>query len=99
MMVMDYEGVDDKPLRDCPDEDVRLIVAFHANRGSMKLFDDEWFLSTTLLEMRERERNALEDAGLALLSLAWSRPRERRAPGMLARSGGRAVTRPVAPHA
>jgi hypothetical protein len=73
MMVMDCEGVDDKPLRDCTDEDVRLIVASYANRGSMKLFDDDWWLRTTL-EMREYERNPLEDAGLiSLLSLAWSR--------------------------
>jgi hypothetical protein len=73
MMVMDCEGVDDKPLRDCTDEDVRLIVASYANRGSMKLFDDEWFLRTTL-EARERERNPLADAGLIpLLGLGWSR--------------------------
>jgi hypothetical protein len=78
MMVMNYEGVEDKPLRDCTDEDVRAIVAFHSQRVSKypeleKLFDENWWLRATL-EQREWERNPLEDVGsFPLLGLAWSR--------------------------
>jgi hypothetical protein len=72
-IVSGYEGIEEKPLRDCTDEDVRTIVAFHSSRGSMKLFDEDWWLRN-MLELRERDRNPLEGVGFfPLLGLAWWR--------------------------
>jgi hypothetical protein len=71
-IVSGYEGIEEKPLRDCTDEDVRTIVAFHSSRGSMKLFDEDWWLRN-MLELRERDRNPLDGVGFfPLLGLAWS---------------------------
>ena len=71
MMVPACEGVEEKPLRDCTDEDVRAIVAFQSHRG--KLFDEDWWLRT-MLELREEEHNPLEGEGFfSLLGLAWWR--------------------------
>jgi hypothetical protein len=40
-IVSGYEGIEEKPLRDCTDEDFRTIAAFHSSHGSMKLLFDE----------------------------------------------------------
>jgi hypothetical protein len=77
-IVSGYEGIEDKPLRDCTDEEVRAIVAFHSQRGSRhpeleRLFDEDWWLRT-MLELREQDRNPLEGEGFfSLLGFAWSR--------------------------
>jgi hypothetical protein len=74
IMVTGYSGVDEKPLRDCTDEEVRAIVAFHSERGNPTgLFDGDWWLGT-MLEIREQDRYPLEDCDLfSLLGLAWGR--------------------------
>jgi len=67
-MVMGYPGIETKPLRDCTDEEVRWIAAYHGRRETpVKLFDEEWWLRTTLAT-RAEERNPL--AGVGLLPLA-----------------------------
>jgi hypothetical protein len=77
-MVLGCEGVEDKPLRDCTDDDVRAIVAFLSHRvlkrpELKKLFGEDWWLRT-VLEEREWERNPFEGEGFfPLLGLAWSR--------------------------
>jgi hypothetical protein len=78
VMVLGCEGVEDKPLRDCTDGDVRAIVAFLSHRVLKrpeleKLFGEDWWLRT-VLEEREWERNPFEGEGFfPLLGLAWWR--------------------------
>jgi hypothetical protein len=78
MIVTGYEGVEEKPLRDCTDADVRAMAAWHSQRVSKrpeleKLFGGDWFLQT-FLEQREQERNPLEGVGFfPLLGFAWWR--------------------------
>jgi hypothetical protein len=72
-MMADVPGVGWKPLRDCSDEEVHAIARYHSQLGTLRLFDEDWFLRHTM-EAREQERNPLEGVGFfPLLGLAWSR--------------------------
>ena len=72
-MMAHVPGVGWKPLRDCSDEEVHAIARYHSQRGTLRLFDEDWFLRHTM-EAREKERHPLEGVGFfPLLGLAWSR--------------------------
>ena len=72
-MMAHVPGIGWKPLRDCNDEQVHAIARYHSQRGTLRLFDEDWFLRHTM-EAREEEQHLLEGVGFfALLGLAWSR--------------------------
>jgi hypothetical protein len=54
-MMAHVPGVGWKPLRDCSDEEVHAIARYHSQRGTLRLFDEDWFLRHTMKPARKND--------------------------------------------
>jgi integrase len=87
-MMADVPGVGWKPLRDCSDEEVHAIARYHSQLGTLRLFDEDWFLRHTM-EAREEERNPPSESAVAAI-ITNAPPKWRLALRVLDQTGMRA---------